>query len=88
MTSECEITSNAFNEVIKELFPSEKKLKLATDARAALQLACEGYICQVFQDASLCTSLARRQTLIPLDIHVAVRLRRSGGDRLLDGYAD
>ncbi|XP_037025117.1 histone H3-like [Bradysia coprophila] len=42
----------------------------------AIQVACESYLTQLFEDTNLCAIHARRVTIMPRDIQLAQRLRR------------
>jgi len=53
----------------------EEKYKYQGSAVLAMQTAAEAYLIGVFEDAYLCTLHAKRVTLMPQDMHLALRIR-------------
>lgn len=50
-------------------------IRIRSSALDAMQEATESYITSVLSDANLCTIHARRVTLFPKDLQLALRLR-------------
>lgn len=68
-----------FRRLVKEIVLNVKdSIRVSTSAVDALQEATEAYITGVLGDANLCTIHAKRVTLFPKDLDLALRLR---GDR-------
>lgn len=59
-------------EVAKEFFPDAR---FQQSALSALQEATEAYIVGVFEDTQLCAVHARRLTVLPKDMKLALRIR-------------
>ncbi|KAK7195672.1 histone H3 variant [Novymonas esmeraldas] len=68
-----------FRRLVKEIVSTVKDtIRMRSSAVEAIQVATEGYIVNVLGDANLCTIHAKRVTLYPKDLQLALRLR---GDR-------
>ena len=50
-------------------------IRFQQSAVVALQEACEAYLVTLFEDVNLCCIHAKRVTITPRDIHLAMRLR-------------
>lgn len=50
--------------------------KYQASALYALQEAAEAYLCSLFEDTNLCACHARRVTILPRDMALALRIRR------------
>jgi histone H3 len=61
--------------VIEMLEKLGKGLKIQTAALAALQESCESYLINLFEDTNLCCVHAKRVTIMPRDIQLAMRIR-------------
>ncbi|KAK2180588.1 hypothetical protein NP493_437g05009 [Ridgeia piscesae] len=65
-----------FQRLVKELVQAvTMDLKMQGLAIMALQEACEAYLVGVFGDANLCAIHAKRVTVMPKDMQLALRLR-------------
>lgn len=74
---DCLYIPNApFMRLIKEIMQEHgfSELKWSADAVGLLQVMVETYLVKLFEDAILCTVHAKRQTLYPKDIQLAMRL--------------
>jgi len=75
----------AFQRVVKQIMQTHKcgngesEWRIQATALAALQEAAESYLVGLFEDTQLCAIHARRVTIMPKDMHLARRLRESGG---------
>lgn len=68
-----------FRRLVREVAASVKEtLRMSQTAVDALQEATEGYVTAVLSDSYLCAVHARRVTLMPKDLQLALKLR---GDR-------
>ncbi|QDZ23826.1 histone H3 [Chloropicon primus] len=61
--------------VMEKLVDAKENYRWTRDGIEALQHAAEAYIVDVFESANLCTVHAKRVTLMPKDLHLAMRLR-------------
>lgn len=65
-----------FRRLVREIVVNLKDtIRVQRSALDALQEASESYIIGVLNDANLCTIHAKRVTLFPKDLHLAMRLR-------------
>ena len=66
-----------FSRLVKEVMEqfADKADRIQSTALEALQEAAEDIVVSVFQDSMLCTIHAKRVTLKPVDMGLAVRLR-------------
>ncbi|XP_019626511.1 PREDICTED: histone H3.2-like [Branchiostoma belcheri] len=70
----------SFQRLVREVaWRFNTELKFQVDALFALQEAVEAYLVGLFEDLNLCAIHARRVTVMPRDMHLALRLR---GERL------
>ena len=70
----------AFQRLVREICQKfSPGLRFQPAALLALQEAAESYIVGVFDDVNLCALHGRRVTIMPRDLHLALRIR---GDRL------
>ncbi|XP_071164196.1 uncharacterized protein [Mytilus edulis] len=75
-TTELLIPKVAFQRLVKDIshvFVTEIRFQSA--ALTALQEAAETYLTSLFEDANLCTLHAKRVTIMPKDIQLALRIR-------------
>jgi len=79
MSTELLLRKLPFSRLVREI--TEKVTPIPTRFQAlameCLQTAAETYLIQLFEDANQCTLHAKRVTLFPKDIHLALRIRRS-----------
>lgn len=71
--------AHAVRQVALEVTDGSNELYWKSSALDALQEAAEAYIVGVLQDANLCAVHAKRVTLMPDDIWLALRLRGREG---------
>jgi histone H3 len=72
-----------FQRLVREIAQDVKdNLRFQSNAVAALQEAAEAYLVSVFEDTNLCAIHAKRVTIMPKDIKLAMRIR---GERSKDG---
>ncbi|XP_065204016.1 histone H3-5-like [Planococcus citri] len=65
-----------FQRLVREIAQDFKAdLRFQTSAVLALQEAGEAYLVSIFEDANLCSIHAKRVTIMPKDIQIAMRLR-------------
>jgi len=65
-----------FQRVVRDIALAYKAdLRFQSQALLALQEAAEAYITSVFQDANLCAIHAKRVTIMPQDMKLAMRIR-------------
>lgn len=65
-----------FRRLVREVMLNMKdSIRIRSSALDAMQEATESYITSVLSDANLCTIHARRVTLFPKDLQLALRLR-------------
>ena len=57
-------------------FYSASEWRFKPEAIKALQVACEDFLTELDEDSSLCANYAKRVTLQPNDLRLAVKLRR------------
>ena len=50
-------------------------LRFNSEAFCAIQEACEAYMVSIFEDTNLCAIHAKRVTIMPKDINLALRIR-------------
>jgi histone H3 len=68
-----------FQRVVRELAADLKSdLRFQSTALLALQEAAEAYLVAVFEDTNMCAIHAKRVTIMPRDMQLALRIR---GDR-------
>ncbi|KPA82691.1 putative histone H3 variant [Leptomonas pyrrhocoris] len=68
-----------FRRLVREIVTTFKDtIRMSSSALEAIQEATESYVVNVLGDANLCTIHAKRVTLFPKDLQLALRLR---GDR-------
>jgi histone H3/H4 len=73
-----------FSRLVRELAHEfGPHLKYELQSLVVLQVAAERFLESLFQDAQLCAAHARRLSLFPADLALAIQLRYDGGDRLL-----
>ena len=65
-----------FQRLVKEIAQNFKSdLRFQASAVVALQEATESYMVSLFQDTNLCAIHAKRVTLMPKDMQLAIRIR-------------
>jgi histone H3 len=65
-----------FRRLVREMASSIKEtIRMRSTALEAIQEAAEAYITSVIGDANLCAIHAKRVTLFPRDMHLALKLR-------------
>jgi histone H3 len=70
------IAMAVFERLVKEIGGDyTHDLRWSGDAVAYLQMAIEDYIVSLFEDAVLCMAHAKREVLMPKDLHLARRIR-------------
>lgn len=62
-------------EITQQVFNKNFDFRYQTGALFALQEAAEAYVCNLFEDTNLCAIHARRVTILPRDIALALRIR-------------
>ncbi|CCW71552.1 unnamed protein product [Phytomonas sp. Hart1] len=73
------ISRAPFRRLVREIVANLKdSVRMRSSALEAVQEATESYIVNLLNDANLCTIHAKRVTLFPKDLQLALRLR---GDR-------
>lgn len=76
-----------FQRLVREILQdlSFKVTRISSDALLALQEAAEAYMIGIFEDGNLCAIHAKRVTVFPADIKLAMRLRQqtSGGGAMV-----
>ncbi|AIN97402.1 histone H3 variant, putative [Leishmania panamensis] len=78
-STEMLISRAPFRRLVKEVMSTIKDtMRMRSSALEAIQEATECYIVSLLGDANLCTIHAKRVTLYPRDLQLAMRLR---GDR-------
>ena len=77
-----------FQRLVKELMQhtAHKEYRWQSTALLALQEAAEAYLLNVFADVQLCAIHARRVTITPKDLHLAMRIRGETG--YITGFED
>lgn len=81
LTRDC-LLKLPFQRLVRDLVfeaTGRSDLRMQSAAIAALQTAAESYMIAVFEDTGLCAQHAKRVTIQPKDMQLALRLR---GDRL------
>lgn len=68
-------------EITQDVCLVSKDYRFRHEAMLALQEAAEAYLVGVFEDTNLCALHARRVTIIPKDMQLAIRLRGSCGKK-------
>lgn len=67
-----------FQRLVKQIAATVKTdIRFQASAMAALQEASEAYLSSLFEDANLCAIHAKRVTINPNDLHLALRIRNS-----------
>ncbi|ODM97854.1 histone H3.3 type 2 [Orchesella cincta] len=75
-TTELLIRKLPFQRLVKEIATNYKTdLRFQSAAIAALQEASEAYLTAVLEDTNLCAIHAKRVTIMPKDMHLALRIR-------------
>jgi len=75
-STEMLIRKAPFQRLVREVARDVKtELRFQSSALDALQEATEAYIVNVFEDAQLCAIHAKRVTLMPSDVRLAIRIR-------------
>ena len=65
-----------FQRLVREIAQDFKTdLRFQSAAVCAPQEACEAYLVGLFEDTNLCALHAKRQTIMPKDMHLARRIR-------------
>ncbi len=65
-----------FQRLVREIAQDfDENLRFQASAIAALQEASEAYLVGLFEDTNLCAIHARRVTIMPKDMHLALRIR-------------
>ena len=69
-----------FQKLVKQIMQEEadpvaKDMRFQSQALLALQEATEAYVVGLLEDANLCAIHAKRVTIFPKDIHLALRIR-------------
>jgi len=79
MSTELLLRKLPFSRVVREITEriSPVPIRFQALAMECLQTAAETYLVQLFEDANQCTVHAKRVTLFPKDIQLALRIRRS-----------
>lgn len=76
-STELVIDSLCFQRLVLEILQNQKNgYKIQAGAMAAIQEAVEAHIVSLFEDTNLCAIHAKRATITPRDIALAMRLRR------------
>ena len=76
-----------FQRLVKEIAEAHRVgIKFQVNSILALQEAAEAYLVGVFEDSNLCAIHGRRVTIMPKDIHLALRIRygKDSGLRFVD----
>ena len=75
-STELLIRKAPFQRLVRELAQNYKAdLRFQSSAVAALQEACEAYLTGMFEDTNLCAIHAKRVTIFPKDMQLALRIR-------------
>ncbi|XP_055705384.1 uncharacterized protein LOC129803073 [Phlebotomus papatasi] len=70
------IRKQPFQRLIREIAQQFKmNLRFQASTVAALQEACEAYLVGLFDDTNLCAIHAKRVTIMPKDMQLALRIR-------------
>jgi len=79
MSTELLIRKLPFSRLVREITEGISPVPIRFQALAmeSLQTATETYLTQLFEDANQCTIHAKRVTLFPKDMQLALRIRRS-----------
>jgi len=79
MSTELLIRKLPFSRLVREITEGISPVPIRFQALAmeSLQTATETYLTQLFEDANQCTIHAKRVTLYPKDMQLALRIRRS-----------
>ena len=65
-----------FQRLVREIAQDFKTdLRVQSEALLALQEVCEAYLVGLFEDTNLCAIHAKRVTIMPKDIQLAIRIR-------------
>ena len=73
-----------FQRLVREIAQNMKtKLRFQASALSALQEASEAYLIGLFEDTNLCTLHAKRVTIMPKDIQLALRIRGRSNSKTL-----
>lgn len=75
-SSEFLIRKMSFQRLVREIASNFKlELKFQTAALCALQEVSEAFLIGLFEDTNLCAVHAKRVTIMPRDLQLAIRLR-------------
>lgn len=78
-TTDLLIPKTRFQRLVREISQTvtnnQFDFRYQTSAILALQEAAEAYLCGLFEDTNLCAIHARRVTILPRDIALAMRIR-------------
>ena len=75
-TTELLIRKKPFNRLVREIAQDFKTdLRFQAQAIMALQEAAEAYLVGLFEDTNLCGIHAKRVTIMPKDLQLALRIR-------------
>jgi len=75
-STELEIPKLSFVRLVREVLQYyHQDFRMTSGAVGALQEAAEAYVIDLFTDVNLCATHARRVTITPKDIKLAMRLR-------------
>jgi len=79
MSTELLLRKLPFSRIVREITEKISPVPIRFQALAmeCLQTAAETYLVQLFEDANQCTLHAKRVTLFPKDMQLALRIRRS-----------
>jgi len=69
--------SRLVREITTEVAPQREDMRFQGLAMEALQTATENYMTALFEDTNLCAIHAKRVTVYPKDMQLALRIRRS-----------
>jgi histone H3 len=64
-----------FQRLVREIMQDMGDLRIQSSALLALQEASEAYLVSVFEDTNLCAIHAKRVTIMPHDLRLALRIR-------------
>jgi histone H3 len=86
-TTDLLIRKRPFQRLVREIaqqlcYKYGQELRFQSSAILALQEAAEAYLVSLFEDTNLCAIHAKRVTIMPKDLHLALRIR-GGSDRAI-----
>lgn len=74
-----------FQRVVREICQKiSGDLRMQGSALLALQEASEAYLVSLFEDTNLCAIHAKRKTIMPRDMHLALRMRHNWSSQQLE----